>query len=54
LKGLAVSFNTDFLSRDMDQAVVVLTVAIVLVSFGGAPDLVELVRVACAVFASFP
>ena len=31
-----------FLSWDMDRAVVVLAVAVVLVSSGGAPDLVEL------------
>lgn len=55
LKGLAVSFDSDFLSRDVDWVVAVLVVAVVLVPFGGAPDLVDLGRVArCAVFAGFP
>jgi hypothetical protein len=54
LKGLAVSFGSDFLSRDVDRAVAALAVAVVLVSFGGAPDLVAIGRVArCVVFAGF-
>jgi hypothetical protein len=39
LKDLAVSFGSDFLSRNVDRAVVVLVVAVVLVSFDGAPNL---------------
>jgi hypothetical protein len=55
LKGLAVSFGSDFPSRDVDRSVVVLAVAIVLVLFDGASYLVQLGRVAkCVVFASFP
>ncbi|KAK1642371.1 hypothetical protein QYE76_060176 [Lolium multiflorum] len=46
LKGLAVSFGSDFLSRDVDRAVAALAVAVVLVLFGGAPDLVAIGRVA--------
>jgi hypothetical protein len=54
LKGLAVSFGSDFLSRDVDRAVVALAVAVVLVPFGGAPDLVYPGRVArCAGFRRF-
>ena len=48
------SFGSDFLSEDVDRAVVVLAVAVVLVSSGGAPDLVELGSVAMfSVFAGF-
>jgi hypothetical protein len=39
LKVLAVPFGSDFLSRDVDRAVVVLDIAVVLVSFDGAPYL---------------
>jgi hypothetical protein len=53
LKGLAVPFGSDFLSRDVDRAVVVLAVAVVLVSFDGAPYLVELGRVAKCGFRRF-
>jgi hypothetical protein len=55
LKGLAVPFGFDFLSGAVDRAVVVLAVAVVLVSSGGAPDLVQLGSEAlCWVFASSP
>jgi hypothetical protein len=55
LKGLVVPFGSDFISRDVDGAVVLLVVAVGLVLLGGAPNLVELGRVAmCAVFADFP
>jgi hypothetical protein len=54
LKGLAVPFGSDFLSRDVDRAVEALAIVVVLVSFGGAPNLVELARVArCVVFTGF-
>jgi hypothetical protein len=55
LKGLAVSFGSDFLSKDVDRIVVVLAVAVVMVPFGGDPDLVDLGRVTrCVVFTGFP
>jgi hypothetical protein len=34
LKGLAVSFGSDFLSKDVDRAVAALAVAVVLLSLG--------------------
>jgi hypothetical protein len=46
LKGLAVSFGSDFLSKDVDRAVAALAVAVVLLSLGGTPDLVDPGRVA--------
>ena len=53
LKGLAVPFGFDFLSGAVDRAVVVLAVAVVLVSFDGAPYLVELGHVAKLGFRRF-
>jgi hypothetical protein len=53
LKGLAVSFGSDFLSGDVDQAPALLAAAVVLVSSGGAPDLVVLGSVAWMVFRQF-
>ena len=48
------SFGSDFLSEDVDRAVVVLAVAVVLVSSGSVPDLVDLSSVAsCAVLPVF-
>jgi hypothetical protein len=55
LKGLAVSFCSDFLSRHVNRVVATLVVAVVPVPFGGPPDLVDLGHVAmCLVFAGFP
>jgi hypothetical protein len=54
LGGLAVPFSFEFLPGYVDQASDVLAVVIVLVSLDdGAPDLVELGRVAYVVFAGF-
>jgi hypothetical protein len=53
LKGLAISFGSNFLSRTWAWAIILLTIAVELVSFGGAPDLVELGHVACVRFYRF-
>jgi hypothetical protein len=55
LKGLNVFFGSGFLSGNMDWVIAMLAFTVMLVSSGGASDLVELGSVAiCAFFASFP
>jgi hypothetical protein len=53
LKGLVVSFGSDFLSSDVDPAVAVLAIVVVLVSSGGSPYLVQLGCAAMCGFAGF-